>query len=113
MDVTIVGGHGSIAQLLYPKLQAKGHSARAVIRKAEQADRLRELNAEPVVCDIEKTDDISDAVGAADAVIFAAGAGPGSGAERKWTVDRDGAIKLIDAAKKNGISRFIHQEILV
>ena len=107
MNVAIVGGHGSIAQLLYPKLKAKGHKVRGIIRKAEQADRLRELNAEPVVCDIEKKNDISDALGSADAVIFAAGAGPGSGAERKWTVDRDGAIKLIKAAKKNGISRYL------
>jgi len=107
MDITIVGGHGSIAQLLYPKLHQKGHSTRGIIRKTDQADRLRELNAEPVVCDIEKTNDLSGAVGIVDAVIFAAGAGPGSGAERKWTVDRDGAIKLIDAAKKNGINRYV------
>lgn len=107
MNITIAGGHGQIAMLLHPILKEKGHHIRGIIRKEEQADDLRNAGAEPVLCDIEKEEDISEAVGEADAVIFAAGAGPGSGAERKWTVDRDGAIKLIEAAKKNGIDRFV------
>lgn len=107
MDITIVGGHGSIAMLLHPMLVEKGHSVRGIIRKSEQADDLRNAGAEPVVCDIEEHDDISNAVGNVDAVLFAAGAGPGSGAERKWTVDRNGAIKLIEAAKKNDIGRYV------
>lgn len=107
MDITIVGGHGSIAMLLYPILIENGHTVHGIIRKEEQADDLRKLGAEPVVCDIEETEDISPCVGAVDAVVFAAGAGPGSGAARKWTVDRDGAIKLIDAARKNDISRYV------
>jgi uncharacterized protein YbjT (DUF2867 family) len=107
MKITIVGGHGSIAMLLHPILKEKGHTVRGIIRKEEQADDLREAGAEPVICDIEKNDDISKAVGNVDAVVFAAGAGPGSGAERKWTVDRDGAIKLIEAAKKNDINRYV------
>lgn len=107
MKITVVGGHGSIAMFLHPILKRKGHRIRGIIRKAEQADDLRDAGAEPVVCDIEKHDDISEAVGEADAVLFAAGAGPGSGAERKFSVDRDGAIKLIEAAKRNGISRYV------
>lgn len=107
MKISIVGGHGQIAMLMYPFLKEKGHQIRGIIRKEEQADDLREAGAEPVICDIEEQNDISDAVGDADAVLFAAGAGPGSGAERKFTVDRDGAIKLIEAAKKNGINRYV------
>lgn len=107
MKISVVGGHGSIAMLLHPILKEKGHQVRGIIRKDEQAEDLREVGAEPVVCDIEKTDDISEAVGEVDAVLFAAGAGPGSGAKRKWTVDRDGAIKLIEAAKKNSIDRYV------
>lgn len=107
MKISIVGGHGSIAMLLHPILKGKGHQIRGIIRKQEQADDLREAGAEPVVCDVEKHTDISGAVGDADAVLFAAGAGPGSGAERKWTVDRDGAIKLMEAAVKNGIDRYV------
>lgn len=107
MTITIVGAHGNIAMLLHPILIERGYQVRGIIRKEEQADELRRLGVEPVVCDIETMDDISDAVGRVDAVLFAAGAGAGSGAERKWTVDRDGAIKLIVAARKNGITRYV------
>lgn len=107
MKITVVGAHGSIAMKLHPLLIESGHSVRGIIRKEGQKEELIELGVEPVVCDIEKTEDISEAVGDADGVLFAAGAGPGSGAERKWTVDHDGAIKLIDAAKKNNIERYL------
>lgn len=107
MKITIVGAHGSIAQLLHPKLIESGHSVRGLIRKEEQVETLNKMEVEPVVVDIEKTEDISEAVGDADAVVFAAGAGPGSGKERKWSVDRDGAIKLIRACETNGIERYI------
>lgn len=107
MKITIVGAHGNIAMLLHPMLIEAGHSVRGIIRKKEQADELRELGVEPVVADVEKQDDISEAVGNADAVLFAAGAGAGSGAERKWTVDRDGAIKLMSACHKNDIERYV------
>jgi uncharacterized protein YbjT (DUF2867 family) len=107
MKITVVGAHGSIAQLLHPKLIGNGHSVRGIIRKEEQADALKEMGVEPVVADIENETDISKSVGNADAVVFAAGAGPGSGKERKFTVDRDGAIKLMRACQTNGIDRYI------
>lgn len=107
MKIVIAGGHGQIAMHLHPILKQKDHTVKGLIRKEEQADDLKDAGAEPVLVDIEKEDDISEAVGSADAVVFAAGAGPGSGKERKWTVDRDGAVKLIGAAKKNGISRYV------
>lgn len=107
MKITIAGANGSIATLLHPLLIDKGHSVTGLIRNSEQAEDLKKAGVEPVICDLEKEDDISDATGNADVVIFAAGAGPGSGAARKWTVDRDGALKLIDAAKQNGINRYI------
>ncbi len=107
MDIVIAGAHGQIAMLLHPILKKHGHNVKGLIRKPEQSGDLQKAGAVPVVADIEKEDDISEAVGSADAVVFAAGAGPGSGKERKWTVDRDGAIKLIDAAKKNGIKRYV------
>jgi uncharacterized protein YbjT (DUF2867 family) len=88
-------------------LSEDGHRGRGLIRKPEQAADLSAIGAEPVVCDLEAEDDISSHVGQADAVVFAAGAGPGSGAERKRTMDLGGALKLIDAAKTNGISRYV------
>ncbi|MEX2569659.1 MAG: SDR family oxidoreductase [Gemmatimonadota bacterium] len=107
MKVAIVGGHGNIAMLLHPLLRQNGHEVRGLIRNPDQADDLRAAGAEPVVCDVEKEADISGAVGDADAVVFAAGGGPTSGEARKWTVDRDGALKLIDAARENGIRRYL------
>lgn len=107
MKIVIAGAHGNIAMLMHPKLMERGHEVRGLIRKPGQKEELKNAGAEPVICDLEKEDDISDAVGSADAVVFAAGAGAGSGAEKKWSVDRDGAIKLMEAAKKNGIDRYI------
>jgi uncharacterized protein YbjT (DUF2867 family) len=106
VDVVVIGGHGQVAQHLLRLLAARGDRARGVIRSPDQADAIRELGAEPVICDIE-SEDLTGAVARADAVVFAAGAGPGSGAERKRTVDYGGAVKLIDAAKANGISRYL------
>ncbi|MDZ7829701.1 MAG: NAD(P)H-binding protein [Halofilum sp. (in: g-proteobacteria)] len=71
------------------------------------ASALERIGVDAVVCDLEARDDIAAAVGTADAVVFAAGAGPGSGAERKRTLDRDGALKLIEAARTNGIRRYV------
>ncbi|TXD34333.1 SDR family oxidoreductase [Lujinxingia vulgaris] len=107
MDVVIVGAHGTVAMHLHPMLSERGHTVRGVIRKAEQSDELRAAGAEPIIFDLEKDEDLAGAIGPADVVIFAAGAGPGSGKARKYTVDRDGALKLIEAAKTNDIHRYI------
>jgi uncharacterized protein YbjT (DUF2867 family) len=106
MEVVVIGAHGKVARHLLRLLAERGDKVRGVIRNPDQADDLRELGAEPVICDIEN-EDLTDAVAGADAVVFAAGAGAGSGAERKRTVDHGGAVKLIDAAKANGISRYL------
>ncbi len=107
MKIVIVGAHGDVAMLMHPKLKERGHEVRGLIRNSDQKEDLINAGAEPVICDLEKEDELSDVVGSADAVVFAAGAGPGSGKERKFRVDRDGAIKLIEAAKKNGIDRYV------
>ncbi|WP_370552629.1 SDR family oxidoreductase [Conexibacter sp. CPCC 206217] len=109
MDVAIAGGHGQIGLRLGKLLAARGDRVRGLIRNPDQADDLRAVGVEPVVVDLEKSDPqaIAAAVATADAVVFAAGAGPGSGEARKATMDRDGAIKLIDAAKANGIERYL------
>ncbi len=107
MDIVIAGGHGRVAMLLHPLLVGRGHKVRGLIRDPGQAGDLTAVGVEPAFCDLEQEDDISYAVGKADAVIFAAGSGPGSGAARKRTMDRDGAIKLIIAAKANRIRRYL------
>ncbi len=107
MRVVVLGAHGKIARHLHGKLSARGHSVRGLVRNPDHVADLEAAGVEPVVCDVEAHDDISEAVGQAEAVVFAAGAGPGSGVARKWTVDRDGAIKLLEAARKNGIRRYV------
>lgn len=107
MQIVIAGAHGQIAMLLHPLLVERGHSIRGLIRNPDHADDLRRAGVEPVICDLETETDISGAVGEADAAVFAAGAGPGSGAERKRTLDRDGALKLMNAARANGIRRYV------
>jgi len=106
MDIFIVGGHGKIA-LRFERLASQaGHSVRAMARNPDHSGDIEATGAEPVVADIE-TDDITGVVKGADVVVFAAGAGAGSGTERKKTVDLGGAIKLIDAATANGIVRYL------
>jgi uncharacterized protein YbjT (DUF2867 family) len=106
MDVVIVGAHGRVALHLARLLTGRGDRVRGVIRNPDHADDLRELGAEPVICDIE-SEELTNAVAGADAVVFAAGAGAGSGDERKRTVDYGGAVKLIAAAKANDIARYL------
>src|SRR3954468_8773550 len=107
MNVVIVGGHGKIAMRLEKLLAARGDSPRGIIRKTEQAADLEQIGAEPIVLDIENVDDISDALAGADAVVFAAGAGPGSGPARKRTVDYGGAVKLAEGCVAKGIRRYV------
>jgi uncharacterized protein YbjT (DUF2867 family) len=107
VNVIVAGGHGRVALLLHPLLTERGDAVRALIRNPDHADDVERAGGEPVVCDLETEDDIAGKVGEADAVVFAAGAGAGSGAARKRTMDLGGAVKLIEAAKANGISRYV------
>ncbi|HEX5525797.1 MAG TPA: SDR family oxidoreductase [Solirubrobacterales bacterium] len=107
MEVAIAGGHGKIALMLGGLLVERGNAVFGLIRDPAQEGDLHAVGVEPVICDIEGDDDVTEAVSGAEAVVFAAGAGPGSGAERKWTVDYGGAVKLIDAAKAEGIDRYV------
>ena len=106
MDVLIAGGHGQIARHLIRKLAAAGHHPRGMIRDRDHAADIEADGGVPVLCDLEH-DDVEPHVGAADAIVFAAGAGPGSGAERKRTMDYGGAVKLIEAAEKLGVRRYV------
>ena len=106
VNVVIVGGHGKVAMRLEKILAERGDSPRGIIRHTDQAGDLEKIGAEPIVLDIENME-IDDAVAGADAVVFAAGAGPGSGPARKRTVDYAGAIKLADAAASHEIRRYL------
>ncbi len=108
MIVAIAGAHGKIAMRLASVLAGDGDSVIGLIRNPDHAADVRTQGASAVVCDLEHAtvDEVGGAIRDADAAVFAAGAGPGSGAERKLTMDRDGAIKLLDAATAAGVPRF-------
>lgn len=107
--VAIAGGHGKIALSLTERLSGRGERVISLIRNPDHADDVRARGGEPVVCDLEHADvsEIAAAISGSSAVVFAAGAGPGSGAERKITMDRDGAIKLLTAAEQAGAARYL------
>ena len=109
MRVVIAGGHGKIAKLLERELAGRGDTAVGLLRNPDPAAALRAAGAEPVVCDLEHSDvdTVAGHLAGADAVVFAAGAGPGSGPARKLTVDYGGAVKSVDAAIAKEIRRFV------
>ena len=109
MRIVIAGGHGKIALLLSEILATAGHEPIGLIRNPAHAAEVRATGATPLVLDLEDSDvsSTASALAGVDAVVFAAGAGAGSGPERKLTVDRDGAILLADAAAEAGVLRFI------
>ena len=108
MIVAIAGAHGKIAMRLASLLAGEGDTVIGLIRNPDHAPDVSAQGASAVVCDLEHAtvDEVAGAIRDADAAVFAAGAGPGSGAERKLTMDRDGAIKLLDAATAAGVPRF-------
>jgi nucleoside-diphosphate-sugar epimerase len=114
MHVVIAGGHGQIALRLTESLAAEGHSVTGLIRNPDHAEDLTAIGGRPIVLDLEQADAehlggllASDMHGEVDAVVFAAGAGPGSGAARKDTVDRAASALLADAAERAGVRRFL------
>ncbi|SDO35325.1 SDR family oxidoreductase [Actinacidiphila guanduensis] len=109
MRTVIAGGHGKIALRLERLLAGRGDSAVGLIRNPAQADDLRAAGAEPVVLDLESAtvEQVAAVLEGADAAVFAAGAGPGSGTARKQTVDHQAAVLLADAAERAGVRRYV------
>ena len=109
MRIAIAGGHGKIALILQKLLSDAGHEAVGLIRNPEQAGDLLVAGGIPVVLDLEQVsaETLAADLAVVDAVVFAAGAGPDSGAARKLTVDRDAAVLLADAAVIAGIRRYV------
>jgi nucleoside-diphosphate-sugar epimerase len=107
-QIAIIGGHGKVALKLASILSGQGHQVSSLIRNPDQADDIKQTGATPVIADVENlsTDEIADAIKGNDAVVFAAGAGGGN-PDRTYAVDRDAAIRSIDAAQKADVARFV------
>jgi len=109
MRVVIAGGHGKIALILERLLAEAGHEPIAINRNPDHRDDVDAAGAAAVVLDLEEAsvDEVGQVLKNADAAVFAAGAGPGSSAARKFTVDRDAAILLADAAEAAGVPHLV------
>jgi len=109
MQVVIAGGHGKVALRLAVLLAARGDVVTSVVRNPDHRADLERAGATPVVLDLEAAgaEELAEQMKGADAAVFAAGAGPGSGAARKDTVDRAAAVLLSDAARLAGVRRYI------
>lgn len=107
--VVIVGGHGKVALRLAEALTGQGHAVRSTIRNEAHGADVEDSGAVPYLLDIEGSDahDFADVFGGADAVVFSAGAGGDGNAKRKRTVDLEGSLKSIEAAKLAGVARFV------
>lgn len=106
--IAIVGGHGKVALLLAPLLVAAGHEVTSYIRNADHHDDVAATGATPVVADVEhlSTDEIRELIAGHDALVWSAGAGGGN-PERTYAVDRDAAIRSIDAAAAARVPRYV------
>jgi uncharacterized protein YbjT (DUF2867 family) len=109
MVVAIAGGHGKIGLRLTRLLAERGDRVLSLIRNPDQSDHVAAAGGEAALADLEaaSAEQVAEAIGDAEAIVFSAGAGPGSGAERKLTLDRDGATLMIDAAKLVGAKRYV------
>ncbi|WP_127475372.1 SDR family oxidoreductase [Microbacterium sulfonylureivorans] len=106
--VLILGGHGKVALLLEPLLVGLGHTVTAVVRNPAHAGDVDATGATPLVADIETLDldGFTDLVAGSDVVVWSAGAGGGS-PERTYAVDRDAAVRSMDAAAAAGVRRYV------
>jgi uncharacterized protein YbjT (DUF2867 family) len=108
LKVTVVGGHGKVALLLAPLLRSRGHDVTSIVRNPEHAADVEQAGATAVVADAERlgVEDIAELLRGQDTVVWSAGAGGGD-PERTYAVDRDLAIRTIDAAEQAGATRFV------
>ncbi|QDB79622.1 SDR family oxidoreductase [Georgenia sp. 311] len=107
-NVTIIGGHGKVALLLAPLLTERGDTVTSVFRNPDHTSDVAATGADAVVADVERLsrDELAELLQGADAVVWSAGAGGGNAA-RTFAVDRDAAVRTIDAAKQAGVRRFV------
>jgi nucleoside-diphosphate-sugar epimerase len=109
MRIAIAGAHGQVARRLGRLLSARGDTVIGIVRNPDHRADLESDGVQPAVVDLESAsvDEVAGVVSGADAVVFAAGAGPGSGAARKHTVDKGAAILLADAAERAGVRPYL------
>ncbi|MSR97494.1 SDR family oxidoreductase [Arthrobacter sp. BL-252-APC-1A] len=106
--VAIIGGHGKVALQLAKDLAANGHEVSSLFRNPDHVEEVAATGAAPIVADLEKLDtpELAERLSGHDAVVWSAGAGGGS-PERTYAVDRDAAIRSMEAAEQAGVRRYV------
>jgi uncharacterized protein YbjT (DUF2867 family) len=109
MRIVLAGAHGQVARRLGRLLSRRGDTVVGIVRNPDHRADLTEDGVTPVVVDLEtaSVEEVAPVLEAADAVVFAAGAGPGSGEQRKHTVDHGAAVLLADAAERAGVRPYV------
>src|ERR671910_3119627 len=109
MRIVIAGAHGQVARRLGRLLSGRGDTVVGIVRNPAHEDDLRADGVEPVVLDLEQVgiEQVAEVVSGADAVVFAAGAGPNSGEARKHTVDKGAALLLAGPAQRAGVRPYV------
>lgn len=109
MNVLVIGANGQIGKFVVEQLVQEGkHKVTAMIRKPEQADALKELGADVVIGNLEgSVEDLAEAMKDHNAIVFTAGSGGSTGQDKTLLIDLDGAVKTMEAAEQQGISRYI------
>lgn len=107
-NVVVIGGHGKIALKLAAELRQRGHQVSSVVRNPEHENAVTQAGGRPLVLDVEKasTSELAATLRGHDVVVFSAGAGGGN-PERTRAVDRDAAVRAVDAAAQAGVQRFL------
>lgn len=106
MNVLVIGANGQVGKKVVQELANSNHKATAMVRKEEQIEKLKEIGADKVVL-ANLEEDFNSAFDGVDAVIFAAGSGGSTGADKTMTVDLYGSIKAVDYAKEKGVKRLV------
>jgi nucleoside-diphosphate-sugar epimerase len=107
MNIVIAGGHGKVALRLTRLLRERGDRVISLIRNPAHAADAAQAGGEPKLCDLEFADEhaVERAIAGGQAIVFAAGAGSGSGPERKWTVDYGAAVRALPRVARPRVSR--------
>jgi uncharacterized protein YbjT (DUF2867 family) len=109
VKVFVIGANGQIGKHVVRILKdSKEHTVTAMVRKEAQTEELKQAGVDAVVANLEgSADELQEAMAGNDAVIFTAGSGASTGADKTMLIDLDGAIKSVEAAEKAGVTRFI------
>ena len=109
MKVLVIGANGQIGQHLIRLLsESNEHTVRAMVRTKEQAESFESKGVEVAVANLEgSVKEIADAAKGCEAIVFTAGSGGKTGADKTLLVDLDGAAKAVEAAEQLGLNRFV------